>query len=135
MKVNDDCDKVQATKDDPRKTRFGNFLRHYNIDEFPQFINVWKGEMSLVGPRPHMLEHTEYYSQLINQYMVRHLVKPGITGLAQVTGYRGETKELSDMEGRIKQDIWYIENWTFWLDLRVIMKTFTNMFQGDTGAF
>lgn len=135
MKINKDCDKLQATEDDPRKTKFGNFIRHYNIDEFPQFINVWKGDMSLVGPRPHMLEHTEYYSQLINKYMVRHLVKPGITGWAQVTGFRGETKELSDMEGRVKQDIWYIENWTPWLDLHIIVKTFTNMIYGDVNAF
>lgn len=135
MRVNKDSDKVQATENDPRKTKFGNFLRHTNIDELPQLINVWKGEMSLIGPRPHMLEHTEYYSQLINKYMVRHLVKPGITGWAQVTGFRGETKELSDMEGRVKQDIWYIENWTPWLDLHILIKTFINMSHGDANAF
>lgn len=135
MEVNDDCDKIQATKDDPRKTKFGDFLRQTNLDELPQFINVWKGQMTLVGPRPHMLEHTEYYSQLINKYMVRHLVKPGITGWAQINGYRGETKELSDMEARVKCDTWYLENWTFWLDLHIIVKTFINMIHGDKEAY
>ena len=97
MHVNDDADKVQATKDDPRKFPFGNFMRKYNIDELPQFINVLKGDMSIVGPRPHMLTHTEMYSSLIDKYMVRHFVKPGVTGWAQVTGFRGETKELWQM--------------------------------------
>ena len=135
MKLNNDCDSMQATADDPRKTKFGNFLRKTNLDEFPQFINVWKGEMSLVGPRPHMLKHTEMYSSLINKYMVRHLVKPGITGWAQVTGFRGETKELSQMEGRVKRDIWYIENWSFLLDIRIIIKTMINVVQGDKNAY
>lgn len=135
MKVNKDSDTVQATENDPRKTKFGNFLRKSNIDELPQFINVWKGEMSIVGPRPHMLKHTEMYSQLINKYMVRHLAKPGITGWAQVTGFRGETKELSQMEGRVKRDIWYIENWTPLLDLRIIYKTIANVIKGDKQAY
>ena len=111
MHVNADADKVQATKDDPRKYPFGNFMRKANIDELPQFINVLQGRMSIVGPRPHMLAHTEQYSGLIDKYMVRHFVKPGVTGWAQVTGFRGETKELWQMEGRVKRDIWYIENW------------------------
>lgn len=135
MKVNKDSDRLQATKDDPRKTKFGNFLRKSNLDEMPQFINVFRGEMSLVGPRPHMLKHTEEYSQLINKYMMRHLVKPGITGWAQVTGFRGETKELSQMEGRVKRDLWYIENWTFLLDLRIMLMTVTNMFKGEKNAY
>lgn len=135
MKINDDSDRIQATENDPRKTKFGNFLRKSNIDELPQFINVWKGDMSMVGPRPHMLKHTEMYSNLINKYMVRHLVKPGITGWAQVTGFRGETKELRQMEGRVKRDIWYIENWTFLLDLRIIFKTVTNVILGDRNAY
>ena len=135
MKVNNDCDKVQATENDPRKTKFGDFLRRSNIDELPQLINVWKGDMSLVGPRPHMLEHTEYYSQLINKYMVRHFIKPGITGWAQTTGFRGETKTLSDMDGRVKHDIWYLENWTFWLDIHIIINTFVNMIHGEPEAY
>ena len=117
MKVNADADRVQATKDDPRKTKWGNIMRKTSIDELPQFINVLLGDMSVVGPRPHMVKHTEEYSKLINKYMVRHFVKPGITGWSQVTGYRGETKELKDMEGRIRGDIWYIEHWNFWLDI------------------
>lgn len=135
MKVNKDSDLVQATKNDPRKTKFGNFLRKSNLDEMPQFINVFLGNMSLVGPRPHMLKHTEEYSHLIDKYMVRHLVKPGITGWAQVTGFRGETKELAQMEGRVQRDLWYIENWTFFLDLRIMVKTVTNMFQGEKNAY
>lgn len=135
MKVNALSDTMQATKNDPRKTKFGNFLRKSNLDEMPQFINVFRGEMSIVGPRPHMLKHTEEYSRLINKYMMRHLVKPGITGWAQVTGFRGETKELSQMEGRVKRDLWYIENWTFLLDIRIMIKTVTNMFQGEKNAY
>lgn len=135
MKVNSDADKVQATKDDPRKTKWGNIMRKTNIDELPQFINVFLGDMSVVGPRPHMLKHTEEYSQLIDKYMVRHLVKPGVTGWSQVTGYRGETKELKDMIGRIKGDIWYIENWSFWLDMYIIYKTVANVVKGEEKAY
>ena len=135
MKVNDDADKVQATKDDPRKTKWGNIMRKTNIDELPQFINVLLGDMSVVGPRPHMLKHTEEYSQLIDKYMVRHFVRPGITGWSQVTGFRGETKELSQMEGRVKGDIWYIEHWTFWLDLYIIFKTIANAIRGEKEAY
>ena len=135
MHVNKDADRVQATKDDPRKFAFGNFMRKANIDEMPQFWNVLKGEMSVVGPRPHMLAHTEQYSQLIDKYMVRHFVKPGVTGWAQVTGFRGETKELWQMEGRVKQDIWYIENWSIWLDIRIIWRTFKSVFKHDENAF
>lgn len=127
MHVNADADRLQATKNDPRKFRFGDFMRKTNIDEFPQFINVFKGEMSLVGPRPHMLLHTEEYSRLIRRYMVRHLVKPGITGWAQIQGYRGETKTLEQMEDRVKADIWYVENWSFSLDLRIMWRTVINM--------
>ena len=135
MKVNAQADSLQAVKDDPRKTKIGNFLRRTNLDEFPQFINVLKGDMSVVGPRPHMLKHTEQYSALIDKYMVRHLVKPGVTGWAQVTGYRGETKTLEQMEGRVKRDVWYIENWSFFLDLKIIVVTVLNMFKGEKNAY
>ena len=101
----------------------------------PQLINVFLGDMSLVGPRPHMLKHTDEYSKLIETYMVRHFVKPGITGWAQVTGYRGETKELYQMEGRVRADIWYIEHWSFILDLNIIFKTFFNTVKGDKEAY
>lgn len=135
MKVNTQCDTLQATEHDPRKTKFGNFLRKSSIDELPQFINVLKGDMSIVGPRPHMLKHTEEYSELINKYMVRHFIKPGITGWAQVNGCRGETKELAQMEARIKKDIWYVENWSFWLDIRIIYLTIRNALRGDANAY
>lgn len=135
MKVNAEADTLQATKDDPRKTRWGNIMRKTNIDELPQFINVLLGDMSVVGPRPHMLKHTEEYSKLINKYMVRHFVKPGITGWSQVTGYRGETKELKDMEGRVIGDIWYIEHWSFWLDIYIIYKTVRNAIHGEKNAY
>lgn len=135
MRVNQDSDKLQATANDPRKTRLGHFMRKTNIDELPQFINVLLGDMSVVGPRPHMLKHTEEYSKLIDKYMVRHLVKPGITGWAQVSGFRGETKELWQMEGRVERDIWYLEHWTFMLDIYIIYKTVKNAVKGEKEAY
>jgi putative colanic acid biosynthesis UDP-glucose lipid carrier transferase len=135
MHVNDDADKLQATENDPRKYPFGNFMRKANIDELPQFWNVLKGDMSIVGPRPHMLAHTDQYSHLISKYMVRHFVKPGLTGWAQVTGFRGETKELWQMEGRVKRDIWYIEHWSIWLDIRIIWMTVKTIFIHDKNAY
>ena len=135
MKVNADADRLQATKDDPRKTKWGEIMRKTNIDELPQFLNVLMGDMSVVGPRPHMLLHTEEYSALIDKYMVRHWVKPGITGWAQVSGARGETQELWQMEDRIKKDIWYIENWSPSLDIKIMIKTVTNVFKGDKQAY
>ncbi|MCQ2197790.1 MAG: undecaprenyl-phosphate glucose phosphotransferase [Bacteroidaceae bacterium] len=131
MAVNKDADKVQATKDDPRKTKFGNFLRRSSIDELPQFINVLLGDMSVIGPRPHMEHHTEMYSELINDYMVRHLAKPGITGWAQINGSRGETKTVEDMARRVNLDIWYIEHWTLLLDFDIFFKTFWNLLKAD----
>lgn len=123
MHVNAQSDVLQAREDDPRKFPFGSFMRKLNIDELPQFWNVLVGNMSVVGPRPHMLYHTEVYAKLIEKYMVRHFVKPGITGWAQVSGFRGETKELWQMEGRIKRDIWYMEHWSIWLDIRIVWLT------------
>lgn len=135
MKVNPEADTTQAAKDDPRKTRLGEYLRKTNLDEFPQFLNVLAGDMSVVGPRPHMLRHTKEYSALVDKYMIRHLVKPGVTGWAQVTGYRGETRTLEQMEGRVKRDVWYIENWSFFLDLKIIVVTIFNMFKGERNAY
>jgi len=135
MRVNSQADTLQATKHDPRKTRWGDIMRKTNIDELPQFINVLMGDMSVVGPRPHMLKHTEEYSRIVNKYMVRHWVKPGITGWSQVTGYRGETRETWQMEERVKHDIWYIEHWTFQLDLYIIYKTIVNLLRGDRNAY
>lgn len=135
MRVNATSDSAQATKDDPRKTKFGDFLRRTSIDELPQFINVWKGNMSIVGPRPHMLRHTEEYTRLVDRYMVRHAVKPGITGWAQVNGYRGITDELWKMERRVECDVWYIENWTLLLDIKIMCRTVINAVQGDKNAF
>lgn len=135
MKVNADSDRKQAQKDDPRKTKVGNFLRKTSIDELPQFINVFLGDMSVVGPRPHMLKQTHDYTELIDKYMVRHLIKPGITGWAQVNGYRGLTEELWQMEKRVEYDVWYIENWGFMLDLKIIVRTVLNAIHGEENAF
>ena len=130
MKVNADSDKLQATKDDPRKTKFGDFLRRSSIDELPQFINVFKGDMSVIGPRPHMEYHTDMYNKLIGDYMVRHLAKPGITGWAQVNGCRGETHTVEEMKNRVEHDIWYIENWNPILDLEIFFRTIFQCFLG-----
>ncbi len=135
MTISSDSDTKQATKGDARITKLGLFLRKTSLDEFPQFFNVFMGDMSIVGPRPHMLLHTEEYSALIKKYMVRQLVKPGITGVAQIRGYRGETKELEDMEGRVRFDVWYIENWSLSLDINVVFQTVWNIFKGDEKAY
>ena len=135
MHENVDADRRQATEDDPRKFPFGDFMRKTSIDELPQFWNVLRGDMSIVGPRPHMLTHTEQYDKLIGRYMVRHFVKPGITGWAQVTGFRGETRELWQMEGRVERDIWYIQHWSIWLDLRIIWMTVKSIFVRDKKAY
>ncbi|WP_342647802.1 undecaprenyl-phosphate glucose phosphotransferase [Mucilaginibacter sp. CSA2-8R] len=135
MRVNNDSDSKQATKDDVRKTKVGAFLRRTNLDELPQFFNVILGNMTIVGPRPHMLKHTEEYSKLIDQFMVRHFLKPGITGWAQVNGLRGETKTTEDMLQRVEADVWYLENWSFLLDLKIIFLTFYGTFKGDKNAF
>lgn len=135
MRVNPLSDTLQASKDDPRKTRFGNFLRHTSIDELPQFLNVLKGEMSIVGPRPHMVAQTQMYSELIEKYMLRHTIKPGITGWAQVRGYRGQTEKLEQMEKRVECDVYYAENWNFMFDMKIIFLTIINAFRGEDNAF
>ncbi len=134
MKVNNEADERQATKDDPRITKIGKWLRRTNLDELPQFFNVLMGQMSVVGPRPHMLRHTEQYSKMFDQFMVRHLIKPGITGWAQVNGYRGETVNPDRMLKRVEHDVWYIENWSLMLDLKIIFLTVEKMFIGDKQA-
>ena len=114
------------------ETKFGSFLHKNSIDRLPQFINVLKGDMSIVGPRPYGLKDTEEFSEQINNYMVRHFIKPGITGWAQVCSRRSETKELTRMEARIRKDIWYIENWSFWLDIRIIYLTIRKILHRNT---
>lgn len=133
MECNNDV--RQVTREDPSVTRVGRFLRHYSIDELPQFYNVLKGDMSVVGPRPHMVQHTEQYRQLIDKYMLRHIIKPGITGWAQVLGYRGGTEELWKMEKRVECDVWYAENWNFMLDIKIILLTIYKAFKGDKNAY
>lgn len=135
MHINSEADNKQATKGDKRVFPLGSFMRRMSIDELPQLWNVLKGDMSIVGPRPHMIAHTEEYSRLIDKFMVRHFVKPGITGWSQVTGCRGETKELWQMEERVKRDIWYMENWTIWLDIRIIWLTVKTIFVHDKKAY
>ena len=135
MALNKDADELQATRNDMRITMIGKFIRKTNIDEFPQFFNVLFGDMSIVGPRPHMIKHTDEYSKLIEDYMVRQLVKPGITGAAQVYGFRGETKTTEDMKDRVEYDIWYLENWSLLLDVKLISLTVWNMIKGQKEAF
>ena len=131
MRVMENGDQVrQATRDDPRVTKFGSFLRRTSLDELPQFINVIQGRMSIVGPRPHAVAHNEQYRHLISGYMLRHKVKPGITGWAQINGWRGETEDLDKMRMRIEHDLAYIRNWSLWLDLKII---FATMIKGFTG--
>lgn len=134
MVVNAEADSVQATKSDSRITRLGAFIRKNSIDELPQFINVFLGEMSVVGPRPHMLQHTAEYSALIDQFMVRHLVLPGITGWAQVKGFRGQTIAQDSMEERVKADIWYLENWSLLLDMKIVFLTAWHVIIGNENA-
>jgi putative colanic acid biosynthesis UDP-glucose lipid carrier transferase len=135
MRCNSEADTRQAKKNDDRTTPVGKFLRKTNLDEIPQFINVFLGDMSVVGPRPHMLLHTEEYSRLVKKYMVRHFIKPGITGLAQINGFRGETKDVAQMEGRIKKDIEYLENWSLMFDMEIILKTIVLSVKGDEKAY
>ena len=135
MYVNSMSDTAQALIDDPRKTRVGAFLRRSSIDELPQFFNVLAGQMSVVGPRPHMLSITEEYKSLIEKYMARHAVKPGITGWAQVNGQRGATEELWQMQKRVDLDMWYIRNWNVFLDFKIVVMTVLNSIRGDANAY
>jgi putative colanic acid biosynthesis UDP-glucose lipid carrier transferase len=135
MYVNNDANSKQATRNDRRFTKIGRILRKTNLDEMPQFFNVFMGDMSIVGPRPHMLKHTEEYSAIIQKYMIRHFLKPGITGWAQVNGYRGEITDELHLRKRIEHDIWYMENWSVYLDLRIIFLTVFNTIKGDKNAF
>lgn len=135
MKVNRNANKVQATKQDSRITKVGRFIRKTSLDEFPQFINVLKGDMSLVGPRPHMLKHTMDYSEVVEEYPVRQFAKPGITGWAQINGYRGEISNLEQIRMRVNLDIWYLENWTLWLDIQILFLTVYKIIKGDKKAY
>jgi len=135
MRVNDDSETRQATRDDERITKVGAFIRRTSIDELPQFFNVIIGNMSVVGPRPHMISHTEQYSELIDSFMIRHFLKPGITGWAQVKGLRGETRTTEAMLKRVEADVWYLENWSFLLDMKIIFLTVWNSTKGDGNAF
>ena len=135
MAVNTQSDFQQAVKGDTRITGVGRFLRKTNMDELPQFFNVLLGHMSVVGPRPHMLLHTKEYARMIDKFMVRHLVKPGITGWAQVNGYRGNTDNSKYMVKRVRYDMWYIENWSLLLDIKIVFLTVYNVFKGEENAF
>ena len=136
MTVAEDGDVVrQATRNDSRITKFGAFLRRTSLDELPQFINVLQGRMSVVGPRPHAVAHNELYRKLIRGYMIRHKVKPGITGLAQVNGLRGETDTVEKMKARIDFDLAYLRNWSLLLDLQIILKTVVVVLGKDKNAY
>jgi len=135
MVINKEADLIQVRKADNRVTGVGKFMRQTSIDELPQFFNVLIGDMSVVGPRPHMLSHTDMYANKVDKFMVRHFVKPGITGLAQVSGYRGEVESDSDIIGRVKFDIYYIENWCVLLDVKIIIKTIIKAVKGDEKAY
>jgi putative colanic acid biosynthesis UDP-glucose lipid carrier transferase len=135
LAVNEDAHTKQVTRGDSRITPVGKFLRKSNLDELPQFFNVLAGSMSVVGPRPHMLRHTEMYSKILGQYMIRHFVKPGVTGWAQVNGFRGEIKREDQLRKRIEHDIWYLEHWSSWLDIRIIFLTLYITLKGDKNAF
>jgi putative colanic acid biosynthesis UDP-glucose lipid carrier transferase len=135
MTINNDEHIRQVTLNDSRVTRLGRLLRKTSLDELPQFVNVLLGNMSIIGPRPHMLVHTSMYSKIMNEYMIRHFLKPGISGWAQVNGYRGEIKEESQLRKRIDHDIWYMENWSIWLDLKIIWMTMYITFKGDKNAY
>ncbi len=135
MTPNKESDLIQASKNDVRTTKIGKFIRRTSIDELPQFFNVLFGEMSVVGPRPLLMSHTDDYKDKINRFMLRHNVKPGITGLAQVSGHRGNIEKDSDMQNRVRYDVFYVENWSLILDLKIIIKTIFNVSKGEEKAY
>jgi putative colanic acid biosynthesis UDP-glucose lipid carrier transferase len=135
MRINKESNKIHATKNDIRVTKVGAFLRKTSMDELPQFLNVLLGDMSVVGPRPHLETLSLEYQKDVDDYLKRHIVKPGITGLAQVGGYRGEIKKKSDIKNRVRLDIFYIENWSFFLDIKIIIQTVLNVFKGEEKAY
>ncbi|MCL9769484.1 undecaprenyl-phosphate glucose phosphotransferase [Flavobacterium sp. HXWNR69] len=135
MHLNPIADLEQVQKNDPRITRVGKFIRKTSIDELPQFFNVLLGDMSVVGPRPHMVSHTEMYAKSVDKFMVRHFIKPGITGLAQTNGFRGEVENEKDIINRVKYDIFYLENWTLLLDIKIILTTVFNALKGEEKAY
>ncbi|WP_203295049.1 undecaprenyl-phosphate glucose phosphotransferase [Luteirhabdus pelagi] len=135
MRPNPEAHIHQVRRGDERITRVGRILRKTSIDEMPQFINVLKGEMSVVGPRPHMVSHTHMYAGRVDKFMVRHFIKPGITGLAQVSGYRGEVETETDIINRVKYDIFYLENWSLFLDIKIVFQTAYNALRGDKKAY
>jgi len=135
MRPNPEAHLHQIRKNDPRVTRVGRIIRKTSIDELPQFINVLKGEMSVVGPRPHMVSHTHMYAERIDKFMVRHFIKPGITGLAQVSGYRGEVEDDNHIINRVKYDIFYLENWSLLLDVKIVFQTVYNALRGEEKAY
>jgi putative colanic acid biosynthesis UDP-glucose lipid carrier transferase len=135
LRVNDEADSKQVSRNDNRITRLGRFIRKTNIDELPQFFNILLGDMSVVGPRPHMLKHTEHFAELYKEYMVRHFVKPGLTGWAQINGFRGEIKNNDFLKKRVEYDTWYIENWSLYFDMKIILLTIVVTIRGDHNAF
>lgn len=135
MRPNPEANLHQIRKNDPRVTGVGKIIRKTSIDELPQFINVLKGEMSVVGPRPHMVSHTHMYAKRIDKFMVRHFIKPGITGLAQVSGYRGEVEDDNHIINRVKYDIFYLENWSLFLDIKIVFQTIYNAIRGEEKAY
>ena len=135
MRVNNPDPTVQASAHDARVFGLGRFLRRTGLDEIPQVINVLQGQMSLVGPRPHMVEHTQVFKKEVDAFMIRHLIKPGITGLAQVRGFRGELKSQTELEARVQADVYYLENWSVTMDLKILFLTFRRMILGDPRAY
>jgi putative colanic acid biosynthesis UDP-glucose lipid carrier transferase len=135
MFINAESDTMSATKNDSRVTKIGAFLRKTSLDEFPQFWNVLRGEMSLVGPRPHMVKHTSDFSKMVDHYMIRQFLKPGITGWAQINSFRGEITDPIQIKRRVASDIWYLEHWNIWLDLRILFLTVYQVFTANDHAY